>query len=268
MTDWFDLEHLGVLTISGEDAAAFSQAQFSADLEAPLEGWRPLAWCSPKGRVIATMLAAPAGDRIELALPTSMVEKVAERLPVFAIGRRVDIVPGGHAAGCLDGAGQTGSLSFDRGRSLQVARRRASADPAALREWRRSDIRAGMPWVTPESSNRYLPQELGLEALEAVSYRKGCFPGQEVIARVHYLGRTKRGLVGLNMESTFLPPPGTRLLNGSGEPAGELIDSERKAAGGVALAVIATGVEMGSELRFERGDHVETARVTPFESLC
>ena len=68
----------------------------------------------------------------------------------------------------------------------------ASADPADLAQWRSEELLSGLTWLGMKTTNQFIPQMLGLERLNAVSFKKGCFPGQEVVARVKYLGKLKR----------------------------------------------------------------------------
>lgn len=269
MTNWFHLEHLAALTITGPDAAGFAQAQFSADLDRPVDaGWRPLAWCDPKGRVICTMLVHLAGERVQLILPAAIADKVGERLPVFAIGRQVQFEDSSYVAGSHEDVQPEDSLTFDRRRGLRLVG--AAPDPSqeAVTSWKMADIRCGMPWLGSETGGRYLPQELGLEALDAVSYQKGCFPGQEVVARVHYLGKVKRRLDGLELSQSTIPPPGTTLSDDQDARVGEIINAAGDGERVIGLAVLKTDVEIGSTLRIMLDRQRQEARVTPCERLC
>lgn len=269
MTNWFHLEHLAALNIAGPDAAGFAQAQFSADLDRPVgDGWRPLAWCDPKGRVICAMLAHLGDERVQLILPASMAAKVGERLPVFAIGRQVEFEDGSYVAGSLEGVESDDSLMFDRRRGLRLVGEVPDPSRKAVASWKMADIRCGMPWLGPETGGRYLPQELGLEALDAVSYQKGCFPGQEVVARVHYLGKVKRRLDGLELSQAGIQPPGTALANDEDARVGEIINAAGDGERVIGLAVLKMDVETGSTVRIMLERQRPEARVTPCERLC
>lgn len=269
MTNWFHLEHFTTLIITGPDAVEFAQAQFSADLDQPIDGgWRPLAWCDPKGRVICVMLAQRARDHVRLILPAAMADKVGRGLPVFAIGRKVEFEDGSCVAGCLQDVEASDSLAFDPRRGLRLVTEAPEGSRESATAWNMADICCGMPWITPETSGRFLPQEIGLEALDAISYKKGCFPGQEVIARVHYLGKAKRRLDGLKLTQTAVPPPGTALTNNEGAGIGEIINAAADGERVVGLAVLKSNVETGSTVRIELDRQSLDARVTPFERLC
>lgn len=269
MTNWFHLEHLTALTISGPDAVDFAQAQFSADLDRPVEaGWHPLAWCEPKGRVICVMLAQRAQNHVRLILPAAMADKVGRELPVFAIGRKVEFENGSYVAGCSQDVEISDTLSFDPRRGLRLTTEAPDSSRESGTAWKMADICCGMPWITPETSTRFLPQEIGLEALDAVSYQKGCFPGQEVIARVHYLGTPKRHLDGLAMSQATIPPPGTTLADVENDRIGEIIDAAGDGERVIGLAVLKTGVATDSTVRLMLDRQHFQARVTPCERLC
>lgn len=268
MTNWFKLEHLTALTITGPDAVDFAQAQFSADLGSVDTGWRPLAWCDPKGRVISVMLARRVQDHVRLIVPAAMADKLGQRLPVFAIGRKVGFENGSYVAGCMQDAKASDSLTFDTRRGIRLVTEAPNVSRESGIAWKMADICCGMPWITPESSGRFLPQELGLEAINAVSYQKGCFPGQEVIARVHYLGKAKRRLDGLALSQATIPPPGTTLANGEHDQIGEIIDAAGDGERVIGLAVLKTDVATGSTVRIMIDQQRFEARVTPCERLC
>lgn len=269
MTNWFHLEHLTALIITGPDAVEFAQAQFSADLDRSIDaGWRPLAWCDPKGRVICVMLAQRAQEQVRLILPAAMADKVGRGLPVFAIGRKVEFENGSYVAGCLQDIEASYTLAFDPRRGLRLVTEVPDGSRESARAWKMADICCGMPWITPKTSGRFLPQEIGLEALEAISYQKGCFPGQEVIARVHYLGKPKRRLDGLTLTQGTIPPPGTALTNDEDAGIGEIINATGDSERVVGLAVLKANVETGSTVRIELDRQSLEARVTAFERLC
>jgi folate-binding protein YgfZ len=144
---------------SGADAFDFLQAQLTNDLRL-LDGAPQIlaAWCNPKGRVICLMTVTCTDDGYAMELPAELAESVAKRLTMFRFRSKVDIE------------------LVDDGRT---------ADPAEL-------IAGGIPWIGHEQSEQFTPHMLNLDLLGAVSFDKGCFPGQEIVARTHYRGATKR----------------------------------------------------------------------------
>lgn len=268
MSDWLKLDHLGAILVRGSDAAAFAQAQFTADFTGlEKECYQPTAWCSAKGRVVAFILAAHGEDGVDLVLPRAQLDTVGARLPMFAIGRDVNISTATEVAGRFGGDGGF-PLAFDRGRRLQVDSACSAEDSGLRLEWQRADLAAGMAWLTPETSDRYLPQMLGLEQLGGISYQKGCYPGQEVIARTHYLGRVKRQLTGLQLEDHADLPPGQPVNDENDSKIGELLWSIPEPGRTVALAVMDASVDHGTPVAIESERGRLGGQVTPLESLC
>ncbi len=181
------LFELRAIALTGDDALDFAQSQFTADVGSLSPHlWTPSAWCDAKGRVLALMLLAIDGDAVHLALPDALADDLVRRLRLYQIGRNVTISD----AGPIDPADALGwPLSFDGTRRLTPGRPATEPDWAA---WLVEDLRHEIAWILPATSARYLPQALGLEQLGGLSYRKGCWPGQEVVARVRYRGRVTR----------------------------------------------------------------------------
>jgi folate-binding protein YgfZ len=103
----------------------------------------------------------------------------------------------------------------------------------ALANWRLADIRAGLPELGPALHDQFLPQWLGLDRLGAVSVGKGCYPGQEIMSRLHFKGGSKRHLYRLEMAAADPPAPGTALHTAGGENAGHIVSAERDGGGRV-----------------------------------
>ncbi len=164
------LEH-ACLVVTGADAEGFLQAQLTSDVS-QLDGSPSLsAWCNPKGRVIALCRARRSGDGFRLALPAALAEAVRERLLVFRFRSRVEIdIEDATAA----------DLGVEDG-----------LDDAA---WRQRLIEEGIPYIGDAQSEEFTPHMLNLDLLDAVDFDKGCYPGQEIVARTHYRGASKRRL--------------------------------------------------------------------------
>src|SRR5690606_37749646 len=141
----------------------------------------------------------------------------------------------------------------------------ADGAASALAGWRRADIDAGLPWLAPSLAGEFLPQSLDLERLGAISFDKGCYPGQETAARVHFRGGNKRHLHRLEIEGGGVPARGESLLDvARSTPVGQLLYAAPGATGSsVALAVIAGDGE-GHALRLDDGRPVtQCVRVRP-----
>ncbi|MDT8449224.1 MAG: hypothetical protein RQ847_03530 [Wenzhouxiangellaceae bacterium] len=202
------------VSISGPDAVAFVQSQLTLDIEASdAPAARPAAWCGPDGRAALTLLAGRRDDSVTLIAPASLTGELLRLANRFRIGRRLEIgepvaaAPAIPAGGIEPQAGRV-ALAFDPGRALQFG---AEVEAQALAAaWLARDIECRMPWLAPETAGRFLPQTLGLAELGGLSYAKGCYPGQEVIARVHYRGRVTRRLTRFRRDRAGeVPGPGT-----------------------------------------------------------
>ncbi len=153
---------------SGPDTFDFLQAQLSNDLRLLEERAELLsAWCNPKGRVICIMRLRRLDDGYRIILPAELAEAVLKRLTLFRFRSRVQLEP---AAASPDDLGIPGRTD----------------------EWLLENLRAGLPEVWQAQSEEFTPHMLNLDLIGAVSFDKGCYPGQEIVARTHYRGATKR----------------------------------------------------------------------------
>jgi folate-binding protein YgfZ len=201
------LDDLGALRLRGSDAQRFLQGQVSNDVE------RLSALCSvlagyhnPQGRTIALLrLILVAPDEVLAILPHELTAAVASRLSKFILRAKVKIddvsrdlrVQGLLAAGTAepapDGAAICVRIADTPARWLSIS---AAGDTTAQRgdreKWRGLDIADGVPQVYAATSEAFVAQMLNLDALGAIAFDKGCYTGQEVIARAHYRGRVKR----------------------------------------------------------------------------
>lgn len=218
---------LELLEISGPDAPRFLQGQCTADVETLAIGrWTWGGYCTPKGRLLATFRVGRRDDGYVLQLPAGTAGTLATRLRRFVMRSRVTLAPvtALPAALWVDGAGAlaptvealglgavgpgdfrvTGSavvFGTDRGGVAHLSHERAatvaagvqaSVIPALLAEL--TDLRSGLPWIQPAVEDAFVPQMVGLDRIDGVSFTKGCYPGQEIVARTRYLGTVKRHL--------------------------------------------------------------------------
>lgn len=187
------------IEISGADARSFAQAQFAGDVHALQAGhWQWNAWLDAKGGVRALMHLADLGDgRLLALLRGGDAQALCADLQRFVLRARVSVEPSNgwyrHAGPPLAPGTismQADAFGFGHGdRSLWLKRGEAMAN-AADEDLRLADIRQGWPTLPP-GDHRFLPPALGLEHLGAVSFAKGCYPGQEIAARLHYRGGHK-----------------------------------------------------------------------------
>lgn len=278
------LTHLKILECEGPDASRFLQGQTSADVDHANGHFAPLtAFCTPKGRMLANAeLLHVAPERFWLLLDISLAEPLAQQLGKYApfykmtLRRRDDIVLFGviGTPTTLDRSNLPGtpwhmaqhettvvlSHPAERPRWLfampedaaitewnQIA---ASTRLAGNHLWQRADIDAGLAWLNAEHSDGFLPQMINWEALGGISFRKGCYTGQEVVARAHFRGQVKRRLQIALLDGTKPPAIGSEIHNADGKRVGTVflaVADESEQCCHV-LAVLNTGLEDDVEL--------------------
>ena len=198
------LTHLSAILFSGADAGSFLHSQLSADVLGLANGDSTFAcYCEPKGRVLALLLVQKINEDYYVIMSSTLATAVTQRLAIYRMRSKVviEVLDGYTISGTRVDKAEEPALSNAHAvripgsmHSLIVAPRDITADTtvALQEEWRVSELSQGITWLNPETSGEFLPQMLGFEALGAVNYRKGCYPGQEIVARTHYLGKVKR----------------------------------------------------------------------------
>lgn len=245
------LTRYGLLSVTGDDARDFLHAQLTNDvLHLPPERAALAGWCSPKGRLLASFLVVPASQGFLLQLARDLVPAVLKRLSMFVLRSKVRIADEsdgwlqfglwGAAPGIempqppMGVSGKEGLIvvNVGDGRFLALARDSAILDgkSAAVAEsrWALDEIRAGRPLITAATQDQFVPQMVNLEKLGGIDFQKGCYPGQEIVARAQYRGQVKRRMVRLPA------PAGAELRPGQEFNGGIVVDS----AGGELLAVM------------------------------
>lgn len=220
---FYHLTHLAILEVTGEDASQFLQGQLTCNINDVTESKASIAaFCNAKGRVISTLIVAKTQNGFRLMLPDSLAETVLKKLQMYVLRSKVKLCP----STCLSLYGVSGTElktpialpedSFDcsqnqnlicikmpstQPRFLFVVNTSASEDEifrnvtdSDLAEWCYQDISSGLPWFDVSQTEHYIPQMLNIDQLGGISFNKGCYTGQEIIARTHYLGKSKRQL--------------------------------------------------------------------------
>ncbi|WEN14073.1 folate-binding protein [Rhodanobacter sp. AS-Z3] len=192
------------LLLEGADASAFAQAQFSSAVTSLAIGqWQFSAWLNPKGRVLALFhLARIADDRYLLLLRGGSATTMAEALQRFVFRSKVFI-----SAQPLRGVATGPALplglvivaspeetDFALAFGCDSHSLRATRPAAGDDDWRLQELRDGWPWLAPACIGEHLPPALSLQRLGAVAVDKGCYPGQEIVARMHFRAGHKRHL--------------------------------------------------------------------------
>jgi folate-binding protein YgfZ len=262
------LPSYGCIEVRGADAATFLHAQLSRAVDALDGALAPLAgWHDPRGRVRALLRVVRRSDRWWLVTQSDVVDATAKRLAMFVLRAAVTVTPAGdvRVGALLDaddawlairGLGSTtptnGAVQRDELACVRLGPNvwhvigpraaveafgpelpRAPEDAALLAE-----IRLGLPAVSAPLVERFVAQMLNLDLLDAVSFDKGCYPGQEVIARVHHLGSVKRRMHRYACDSAVPPAPGSAIANPAGVEVGEVVRAARADQGTELLAVV------------------------------
>ena len=279
-----DLSDLGLIAVSGPEAEGFLQGQITSDLTQVSDTQTQLgSHCSPKGRMLASFRLFKLNDEIFLQLPRSRVEATVQRLRMYllrtkatiedASERLVTIAVAGECAPSLlasrldavpekdNALARNGDLTIIRvpgpvprfqilgpAGAIEATWDHLAATATILNSdfWALLDIRAGIPSVYPQTIEAFVPQMTNLQLIEGVSFKKGCYTGQEVVARMQYLGKLKRRMY-LARTSTGQPPmPGDELhcpTSSSAQATGWVVDARVNRDGDCELLVV---VEIGA----------------------
>lgn len=252
------LPFFSIVRVSGDDRAEFLHNQFSNDINHLAAGQACYAtYNTPKGRVIANMLVLNRGDDVLLALAADLAESVVKRLRMFVLRAKVvfeplpewgvacelpeELEPKIAEAPTLsfDAAQENGvwMLELPHGGRLKIGSlsELPEYDAAVENAWNVHEINSGYPWIGAATSESSVAQMLNQHIIGGVHFKKGCYPGQEIIARAQYRGQVKRGLAVL--ESASLEAPGVAVVSGGAE-AGVIINSALTEQGSINLAVI------------------------------
>jgi folate-binding protein YgfZ len=282
-----DATELAVLRIEGEDAAGFLQGQLSNDvaaLAADTAQWS--SYNSPKGRMLANLRLWRDSEGFGALISADLVAAIRKRLSMFVLRAkvRVDDLSSSHAvlgvggpdaatgvakhfaiAPIPDGVATSTQpratiVGLDERRFVLVTHAASAAalqsalagfaTPVAGDVWRWLAIAAGVPLVSAATSDRFVPQMLNWDALGGISFQKGCYPGQEIVARMRYLGRLKERLYGFRVTASREPLPGARVYRAaSGETScGTVVNAAPSPDGGYALLAVVqvSAIEAGA----------------------
>ncbi len=246
------LTDLSIIEISGADAGGFLNAQFTTDISRLEENHAQLsAWCNPKGRVISNFFIFRRKAKYYLFLPTELKDGLCERLQRYVLRAAVSIsdkddelicvgLRSSHLDTLIEQPRITGftvnerekqrALVFGELAAMQDLWQagRAVCSATATQHWQLLNSLAGIAWIGNDSSEKYLPQEINLDLIDGLDFNKGCYPGQEIVARVHYRGRVK-ARAALALVSDHSPPQvGDRLYAAGQEgPVGTVLNASQ-----------------------------------------
>ncbi len=273
-----DLSHLSLIRAKGEDAASFLQGQLSNDIHQVTESRGQLsAYSSPQGRMFAIFRVFFHDGAYFLQLPRPLAQSTIKRLRMFILRAKVALeiadsewvrigVSGPSIEAMLADIGVALPGAVDgcesRGDSISLrlpgpwprfemigrvdamkelwSRIRPHVTATGKAAWSWLDIAAGIPAVMPETVEEFVPQMANLDLLGGINFKKGCYPGQEIVARMHYLGRLKQRMIRASVDAATLPLPGTAVYapDFPGQSAGTVVDAQPGAESGFDLLVI------------------------------
>lgn len=226
-SDILHLAEYGLLTISGPKAEQLLQGQVSCDVSKITCDQGSLGvHCNPKGRAIYMFFITRIGDNFFLVMPKSMLEIAKKTLGKYAPFYKVDIsesteyaILGGYH-NISENTAATIQLPTNDNRAIALSPLKMQQD--ATNEWQLQNILAGIPMIYQETTEVFLPHELNLQNLHALNFDKGCYTGQEIIARMHYRAKLKTKVCLALAEKHY--EPGLELLNAEQKRIATVID--------------------------------------------
>jgi hypothetical protein len=274
-----DLDHRGLIAVSGEEAESFLQNLLSNDVRLVTDTQSQLTSLNTaKGRMLALMRLFKREGVFYLSLPRNMVELTLKRLRMYVLRSKVALeaandafvqfgLSGMHAAErltqCLGSApeqvgavrqfagisvirlpcGRDGQQRFEIYGELEPMQKLwqaldVHATPVSSTSWELLDTLAGLPEVYPGTLEAFVPQMANLERIGGVSFKKGCYPGQEVVARLHYLGKPTRRMALLRAPDSVAPQPATAICTVDGAEVGTVVRAAPHPDGGCVLLAV------------------------------
>lgn len=294
------LTHLGLIEATGDEAKAFLHSQFTSDINHLVDGQAQHAgWCTAKGRMQASFVVWRQGERYLLALAADLQEATQKRLQMFVLRAKVKLAAQTDSTVMLGLSGPQAEearadaglpcpaeamatatadgvtvIRLDAKRFMIVAPESAmavlwqkltvKARPAGLPAWRWLDIQAAFPLVTLATKEEFVPQMADFEKIGGVSFHKGCYPGQEIVARTQYLGKVKRHLHRVTSAQELKAGDVLYSPDNPDQSCGTVMTVAPSPAGGYeALAVIQSNFAGNVRLGSLDGPSVQAAAVNP-----
>ena len=273
------VDDLGLISVSGIEAASFLHNQLTSDVEhLGVDQARLAGYCSPKGRLQATFLMWRNAESVFLQLPRELQPALQKRLSMFVMRAKATLADagagglvvlglGGAAAGAALAphfpalpSAPYGKIDTELGTLLRVAdafdapRYQWLASPATAlavmpglraalalggnQAWNLSSIHAGVPQVTAKTQEQFVPQMINFELLGGVNFKKGCYPGQEIVARSQYLGKLKRrATLATIADATAAAGDEVYAAVDPGQPCGMVVNAAPNGLGGTDVLV-------------------------------
>ena len=240
----FHLKEMAVLEVTGADAMAFLHGQFTNHINQIGDAFRLAAYCQPQGRILALMRVVKKDDLFYLVIPRDLTAGFIKRLSMFILRSKVSIRLADELAvfgvilqnkqlpdidhAVIDNDMVIGRVSnwSNLQRALLVAKPEKVLNQMQVTEdsamWFLSEIETSTPWVFEKTKEAFIPQWINLDLIGGLVFDKGCYPGQEIISRMQYLGKTPRRLVLLKSDSKVLVEPKSDVFL-NGEAVGQAV---------------------------------------------
>ena len=257
------LDKTAAIRVEGDDRIQFLQGQLTQDINLISQDKALYAgFCNPKGRVLAFMLCYVAHESIHIQLDNSIKESILKKLKMYVLRSKVSLnlleetftsigfvgtkalverniqAPKNH----LDivqyqdvmiiRIGQDGEryqLMGEASKVNEFIKLNFSAySTMSLDDWNNLNILDGIPDIYPTTQEAFIPQSLNMDLIEGINFKKGCYTGQEIVARTHYLGKVKRRMYRAFIKSRVDLNPGDQILNKNGEDTGQLVRSAKE----------------------------------------
>ena len=250
------------LKISGNDAQTFLQGQFTNDVkQVTTEQGQLNAWCSAKGRILSNFYLLQWQDAYYLILPRDSLATVQKRLQMFVLRADVQIEDCSDSlmiigfTGHIDDALNTdySAISDEKQVTMRLSEKRyltlQSVEDAVnviqstelikvgYSAWQLLDVLDGFPQITPATSDEFIPQMVNLHLLNGVNFKKGCYAGQEIVARMQYLGNLKQRMYRLQIDSNDVPQT-VDAIEVNGAKVGTVLSAQTHPDGGCAALAI------------------------------
>ncbi len=271
-----DLSQFGVLKVSGEEAQGFLHNLFSSDVNAltPQQAL-PSSFNTAKGRTLATLFIWRNPTEFLLQLPRSLVAPIQKKLSMYVLRAKVKIEDASESIVCLGLSGANAATVLQKHFSalpqnsldvvhqddvslIRLAAERfqinipaqqasalwqklgADAAPAGSPCWDWLNIKAGIPVILPQTQEQFVPQMANLDLTGAVNFKKGCYPGQEIVARMQYLGKNKRRMYLAHVYAETAPQTGTELfsMEMEGQTCGMVVNAQAAPNGGYDMLAV------------------------------
>ena len=257
------LDKTSTIKVEGDDRVQFLQGQLTQDINLISQNKALYAgFCNPKGRVLAFMLCYLNHESIHIQIDSSVQEFILQKLRMYILRSKVSLNLVNETFTCIGFVGSKALLAkkiqppknyldIIQSDGIMIMRLGIDDDRYQLMgetskindfmklnfseyssmsfdDWNNLNILDGIPEIYPITQEAFIPQSLNMDLIEGINFKKGCYTGQEIVARTHYLGRVKRRMYRAFIKSQVDLNPGDQILNKNGEEIGQLVRSAKQ----------------------------------------